>query len=944
MAQGVKAGSAYVSITAEMSGLQRGVDNAKKVMNQLRASAQALGKAQIGRALALGITAIGTAVSAVGSKVSNIGSRLNSFGKSIAAFGTRIMGFAAVGLTGLYYVTKRFIEMGDAINKMSARTGATVEWLSAMGYAAERSGATIELLEQAIRRLNKAVSEAQSGKKTPLEAFSKLNINPNSPAFKNAGVGAQFELVAKRLNALKSQADKTRVAMELFGKSGTMLLPMLGSIDELKKKAQELGIIMTKEQADSAAALLDAWTNVKAQLSIVFASLGQALAPALMQIAQMLSRWAQPINNFIKRHREWIILLFKGLGLFLIIGGAIATVGAILAGVGVTIKYIGSMIMGVGSIIKGIGVVLAWIFGKIGLIGKGFAAAFSAINVYGLSLKLMLLNPFAAILGAVMAVSWAVNKLLYGFRALFIMVSGLGATMSKFMYSFFVQPFIAAGRALKVSFGLISVMFRHIIGSISFVFSTLGGMSLATWGWIAALAAVVGILGYVLYKTDALGKLWQWLKGVWQDVCDYFGAKWQEMVDGLGDSLKVIWDAVMLGNFKGAWNLLCKDLKLIWKIWTLDIVDTWQAVIVVLKNGWTTFTTALQKGWAYTVNGIAVAWEWLKGKIAYGWEWIAGSCKVAFNLIILWVKNAIDDLITGLAKSLNIMRSYVPGLNYSRNDAERENRVLDEMNRRNKAQREYQYTQAVVDSENKLRQIEARTQGRIRMLNEELKRKIDAYNETAELVKGERDAGLMAEMKRRRDDIEKLKQEIATETANLKAQNEKIRAENHIKGDKYYKVWDSIEDNTAMTAENTKKDDTADFNARAITVKWGGLQSWAGVVSSSIRQIAFQRQQALQVAVKQRPSVPATSVQPPAKEQQKEAAATTRPNVDPAVLNGIASRMEKASQLMSGRFGDMSKSIAGLGDKAQKMLDKLIELTRNSKRYAEDIEQMLTVK
>ena len=299
MAKGVKAGQAYVSISADLSGLRKGADSAKKVMAELKASVQALGRGDIGSALTLGIHSIGTAMSAVGNRLKLWGTGLSTFGRGVMAYGSKMMAFAGIGLAGVTYVTKRFIDLGDALNKMSARTGATVEWLSAMSFGAERSGATIEALEQAIRKLNKAIAEAQNGNRTPYEVFRRLRIDPSSMEFKSMDAGAQFELVARRLHEVQSQAEKTRLAMALFEEGGVMLLPLLGDIDKLKQKAKELGIIMTKEQADTAAALLDAWTNFKYQLNAIFMSLGEAIAPALKQVVTWLSKMVKPIQRFV---------------------------------------------------------------------------------------------------------------------------------------------------------------------------------------------------------------------------------------------------------------------------------------------------------------------------------------------------------------------------------------------------------------------------------------------------------------------------------------------------------------------------------------------------------------------------------------------------------------------------------------------------------------------
>ena len=923
MAKGVKAGQAYISIGADLSGLRKGADSAKKVMAELKASVQALGKGNIGSALTLGIHSIGTAMSAVGNRLKFFGTGLSTFGRGVMAYGSKMMAFAGMGLAGVTYVTKRFIDLGDALNKMSARTGATVEWLSAMSFGAERSGATIEALEQAIRKLNKAIAEAQNGNRTPYEVFRRLRIDPTSMEFRNMDAGAQFELVARRLNEVQSQAEKTRLAMALFEESGTMLLPLLGDIDKLKAKAKELGIIMTKEQADTAAALLDAWTNLKYQLNAIFMSLGEAIAPALKQVVTWLSKMVKPIQSFVNEHRELFIMLAKGLALFLVLGGAIATVGAILGGMGLALKSIGSVFVLTGGMVKGFAVTLGAVFGLAGKAASGiiwFVKVLTNMSKAAPALAFILTHPWMATINGILLATWTLNvfaRRLTGLGA--FMNSIVGRVLNAFSI---INPFSWARKFIE-AFGLIAREFVAI-GKV------MAGWSVATWAWLAGIVAVVGAVGYIIYKTNALGKAWQWLKGVWQDTCDYFSDKWSETTSAIGDSLGVIWDAALLGNFRQAWSLLCKDMLVTWDIWTLEVSDVWDALCANLRNVWAgLWYGGVIKAYEWASNRILTGLEHIKGKFAAGWEWIAGSCKAAFQIVVLWIQNVLDDITTAIAKTMNRMRSYMPGTGYTSEDADRENAMLDRMTQQSKSDRESRTQIDIVDSDSRLRQIEAQTQDRLRQLNDDLRSKMDMYDSLVAQLKEQNDSELTAEMHRRRQDIERLKQEIARETADLRAQNEAMKQENAIQHEDYGRVWEDIEANTAETARNTaQKEATADVSARAITMRWGGLDVFASIIRGAMRG------NVTSVAV------PAPTVQEQAQIGESVTVSGTDMTRMAEIGAGIGA-MREALTAQSVAHGEYTKS---MGEKMQRLLDKLTELTRNTRRYADNIEDMLTVR
>ena len=931
MAKGVKAGQAYISISADLSGLRKGADSAKKVMAELKASVQALGRGNIGSALTLGIHSIGTAMSAVGNRLKSFGTGLSTFGRGVMAYGSKMMAFAGMGLAGVTYVTKRFIDLGDALNKMSARTGATVEWLSAMSFGAERSGATIETLEQAIRKLNKAIAEAQNGNRTPYEVFRRLRIDPTSMEFKSMDAGAQFELVAKRLHEVQSQAEKTRLAMALFEEGGVMLLPLLGDIDKLKAKAKELGIIMTKDQADTAAALLDAWTNLKYQLNAIFMSLGEAIAPALKQVATWLSKMVKPIQSFVNEHRELFIMMAKGLALFLVLGGTIATVGAILGGMGLALKSIGSVFVLTGGMVKGFAVTLGAVFGLAGKAASGivgFSKTIAGLLKDKFALEFSLAHPWLATINGIVAATYVLNKFarrLTGLGAFMNKLSvGVGKGMLKGLLNAFsiINPFSWARKFIQ-AFSLIRSELKKI-GKVMVAFP------LSTWAWLAGIVAVVGAVGYIIYKTNALGKAWQWLKGVWQDTCDYFSDKWSETTSAIGDSLGVIWDAVMLGNFRQAWSLLCKDMLVTWDIWTLEVSDVWDALCANLKNVWAgIWYGGVIKAYEWASNRILTGLEHIRGKFAAGWEWIAGSCKAAFQIVVLWIQNVLDDITTAIAKTMNRMRSYMPGTGYTSEDADRENAMLDRMTQQSKSDRESGSQSDIVESDSRLRQIEAQTQDRLRQLNDDLRSKMDMYDSLVAQLKEQNDSELTAEMQRRRQDIERLKQEIARETADLRAQNEAMKQENAIQHEDYGRVWEDIEANTAETARNTaQKEATADVSARAITMRWGGLDVFASIIRGAMRG------NVASVAV------PAPTVQEQAQIGESVAVSGTDMTRMAEIGAGIGA-MREALTAQSVAHGEYTKS---MGEKMQRLLDKLTELTRNTRRYADNIEDMLTVR
>ena len=203
------------------------------------------------------------------------------------------------------------------------------------------------------------------------------------------------------------------------------------------------------------------------------------------------------------------------------------------------------------------------------------------------------------------------------------------------------------------------------------------------------------------------------------------------------------------------------------------------------------------------------------------------------------------------------------------------------------------------------------------------------YDSLVAQLKEQNDSELTAEMQRRRQDIERLKQEIARETADLRAQNEVMKQENAIQHEDYGRVWEDIEANTAETARNTaQKEATADVSARAITMRWGGLDVFASIIRGAMRGNV-----ASVVA-------PAPTVQ----EQTQIGESVTVSGTDMTRMAEIGAGIGAMREALTAQSVTQGEYTKAMSEKMQRLLDKLTELTRNTRRYADNIEDMLTVR
>jgi lambda family phage tail tape measure protein len=162
----------------------------------------------------------------------------------IPAIGAALAGaFTADAFIGMI---KGSIEAADELDKLSQKTGATVEQLAGLKYAAKLNDTTLTGVADAAKKLS--VNLAQ----TP-ELFSQLGI-------KSKDTVTQLVELSDTFKAMPDGATKVALAVKLLGKSGEEMIPFLNqgsdALRELIAQGEKMHPITT-DQAHQAAELKD---------------------------------------------------------------------------------------------------------------------------------------------------------------------------------------------------------------------------------------------------------------------------------------------------------------------------------------------------------------------------------------------------------------------------------------------------------------------------------------------------------------------------------------------------------------------------------------------------------------------------------------------------------------------------------------------------------------
>ena len=310
--------------------------------------------------------------------LSKVGRRINTFGRDLVAVGAKTTAFAAAVGAPLVAAAKNFASIGDTLDKMSQRTGVSTNALSELGFAAEQSGADLETVEKGVRSMQRSVTDLGRGLTTQKAAFDRLGLT-------YAEVGRlspdeQFALIAERLSLIENESIRAATSMQIFGRSGSALLPLLNQgadgIQQLREQARGLGLSIDPESAKAAAELTDQANILSRVLKNTLFRAGQSLAPLFTDLARRAQSGAAGFREFVTENGRLLIGLTKLSGVLVAVGTAVTAFGTLALGIGGVVALASPLVTGLLGVAAALGAASLATVGFVASLNDGKVAGF----------------------------------------------------------------------------------------------------------------------------------------------------------------------------------------------------------------------------------------------------------------------------------------------------------------------------------------------------------------------------------------------------------------------------------------------------------------------------------------------------------------------------------------------------------------------------------------
>lgn len=313
---------------------------------------------------------------------------------------------------GAVRATQAAVDYASSIQDASDRTGAGIENYQALTNMLGQVGGGTEDAEAAFTKFNKGAATAAAGaNKSFAGLMAKLRIPLKNANGEVRSLTDSLPDLAAAFAKNQDPAQRTRMAMELFGKGGAKMIPVLLGIAEgtlsVMDAQKKMGFIMSKESVEALDNLGDSTDRVTTQIKATFGNALAKVAPLLENIIQKTSDWIGNNNQLIQsKISDFLTSLTSTLAKV----DWLAMIDGIKQTISSMIKFV-DMIGGMRTILIGLGV--AWLAGPVSaLITIGVSIAKLIPVVYSLMtgfIGLMAANPVLfAIMAAVALLAGAV--------------------------------------------------------------------------------------------------------------------------------------------------------------------------------------------------------------------------------------------------------------------------------------------------------------------------------------------------------------------------------------------------------------------------------------------------------------------------------------------------------------------------------------------------------
>ena len=326
------------SVQTELGQLQTKVKSGDLSMSELESTMKRIGQVESleKRLKGMGSEAADTApkIDKLGDEAKTMGNKAEDAGEkggiglgkigiaagvAGAAFaaGMKVLELAADAARAVVDNFGEALDLGGELNDLSARTGETAGNLLVLQRAFDNSGVGADKVGTAVNKLQKFMDAASDSSSKQAELMGSLGISMADLEGKTPT--EQMQIFAQKIDGIQDPTSRAATAMQIFGKSGGELLPLLSNFSgELETAQGQLGSMpgVMDRTSNAFDTISDNLSVAKGKLTEFAAGMLEGAAPALEKFSAMLAGvdaagWGQKLGEVVMRVADLLIGAFK---------------------------------------------------------------------------------------------------------------------------------------------------------------------------------------------------------------------------------------------------------------------------------------------------------------------------------------------------------------------------------------------------------------------------------------------------------------------------------------------------------------------------------------------------------------------------------------------------------------------------------------------------------
>jgi hypothetical protein len=213
--------------------------------------------------------------------------------------------FGIAAVAGVKRMVSTFVETTDQVSKFSQRIGVSTQFLSELGFVADKTGVVVSQMQIGFQRATRRVSEfVQTGAGPAADVLADLEARGVRLTNPGGGLKSIEDLLPDLADYFRDLGDdtlKVRKAFQLFDSEGVSLVNILNlgadGLKAMREEAVKYGVSLDENMIEKAVEVKDATVNMNASLTGLKNELVLGVAPAFATAAQNAADFIAALRN-----------------------------------------------------------------------------------------------------------------------------------------------------------------------------------------------------------------------------------------------------------------------------------------------------------------------------------------------------------------------------------------------------------------------------------------------------------------------------------------------------------------------------------------------------------------------------------------------------------------------------------------------------------------------